>query len=416
MGQTLDTLRSRVWGEQVGPRRLTLLVGSSPLPNLIAALALAPDEVALICSEKTAGPAQLLVGAIKNRLPETTTVSFGDPGRLVLPDAHHPAWIRAAVEQHAMNLAGSVLFYAGGTKTMATHVHGVLTSAALASGRRLRACYLADATGQLLFDDGYVCTVLDEVTCSLEELAYLHGITDLAADPPDLRLEEGRPTTRDAELLWLAASADPGFAGALFRALTVAETGKPAKPKDLARPCTPSAARRPALPALPGGLSLRTDLMDLSANKAERWIKFLRGTWFEVIVCRLLAAAQPGRETGRSVKGTMASGRTFELDAAQVGGARLYAVSCTIAAEHRGDRAHTKLKAFEVERRAKQLGGDLARSVVVSLHSRSTCVELEHELAAVWRGDEPPPCVFGIDDLREWTGGTMHSLSEWLLS
>jgi hypothetical protein len=158
----------------------------------------------------------------------------------------------------------------------------------------------------------------------------------------------------------------------------------------------------------------------LSNNKAQPWVRFLRGTWLEAVVADLLCRAAPGRETARSVRAlidrSQARRLEFELDVAQVAGGRLYAVSCTTAHAAPGERSHTKLKMFEVSARARQLGGHLSRSAVVSLHPAEICTGLEREIAGVWEGDERPPRVFGIDDLREWHGGRLVSLSAWLKS
>jgi len=72
--------------------------------------------------------------------------------------------------------------------------------------------------------------------------------------------------------------------------------------------------------------------------------------------------------------------------------------------------------------RARQMGGDLARSTLVSLldgsDAKGTYVDqLRADIASVW--DAPNvPRVFGLADLREWAGTTgapnLGSLKEWL--
>lgn len=410
----LDELRTHAWeGRKL---RLTVLVGSNPLPNLIAALALAPAELVLVCSQRTAGPARLLVDCLKARLPNATFLQFDGLDWLLLPDAHKASQIRSAVGEHARALAEGVLFYTGGTKAMATHVHHVLSSEAADRQRRLRACYLADATGKLLFDDGYECSVVENVGTTLKELAVLHGMTGLTFKSPGLGSTPGTPTDSDAELLRAETFRNPAFAGGLFRALTIPETGNPAKVSQLGQLREPPLLPLPQMPHLPPSFSLETGISQLSNSRGEPWVKFLRGIWLEVVVARLLADVFPPRETARSVKGALSSGRDFDLDVAQLAGPRLYAVSCTIGSDQPKERGHTKLKLFEVAHRAKQIGGDLARSAVVSLHSQATCRELESEIAAVWSGDEPQPRVFGIDDLRQWSSGGHQPLVAWLRS
>jgi hypothetical protein len=72
--------------------------------------------------------------------------------------------------------------------------------------------------------------------------------------------------------------------------------------------------------------------------------------------------------------------------------------------------------------RARQMGGDLARSALVCLldgsDNRGSYVDqLRSDIASVW--DAPNvPRVFGLADLREWAGtsdaANTGSLMEWL--
>lgn len=74
--------------------------------------------------------------------------------------------------------------------------------------------------------------------------------------------------------------------------------------------------------------------------------------------------------------------------------------------------------------RARQLGGDLARSAVVCLLNGSDTKgpyvdQLRHDIEDIWDAPNTPK-VFGYDDLREWAGiaggaGT-ESLKKWLES
>lgn len=74
--------------------------------------------------------------------------------------------------------------------------------------------------------------------------------------------------------------------------------------------------------------------------------------------------------------------------------------------------------------RARQMGGDLARSALVCLidgpDDKGEFVEqLRADITSVW--DAPNvPRVFGLADLREWAGTTgepnLNSLVEWLES
>jgi len=114
------------------------------------------------------------------------------------------------------------------------------------------------------------------------------------------------------------------------------------------------------------------------------------------------------------------NGRHFEIDVAVVRGHRLYVISCTQSAR----LADCKGKLFEVSMRARQLGGDLARSAVVCLLNGSDkkgpyVDQLRHDIEDIWDAPNTPK-VFGFDDLREWSGiaggAGVESLKKWLES
>jgi len=111
--------------------------------------------------------------------------------------------------------------------------------------------------------------------------------------------------------------------------------------------------------------------------------------------------------------------RPFEIDVALTKGHRVFVVSCTTS----NDSKKWKPKLFEIAMRARQLGGDLARSAFVysGIDDKRgpTVEELQADIEAVW--DAPnTPRVFGPADLCEWAGiGTplnLETLHEWLNS
>ena len=144
------------------------------------------------------------------------------------------------------------------------------------------------------------------------------------------------------------------------------------------------------------------------------------GRWLEWWTANQVAACAPGCKPDVSVHCTRKKqARDFEIDVALIRGHRLFVASCTTS--RKLDRCKSKL--FEVAMRARQMGGDLARSALVCLLDGSdqkgrTYVELlRADIASVW--DAPNvPRVFGLADLREWAGTTgapnLSSLKEWL--
>jgi hypothetical protein len=98
----------------------------------------------------------------------------------------------------------------------------------------------------------------------------------------------------------------------------------------------------------------------------------------------------------------------------------LYVLSCTTDSK----KARCKSKLFEVAMRARQMGGDLARSALVCFldggdASGPYVDQLRSDIASLWEAPNVP-AVFGLADLREWAGvggkPNFASLREWLES
>ncbi len=161
---------------------------------------------------------------------------------------------------------------------------------------------------------------------------------------------------------------------------------------------------------------------DWTGARYEAWDDFLTGGWLErwtASVIRSCLGASAAPETGIHCKRGKAVATEFEIDVALIRGHRLYVVSRTTEHEK---KALCKSKVFEVAMRARQMGGDLARSALVCLLDGSNdnglyVDQIRSDIAGIW--DAPNlPRVFGLADLREWAGtsGTANlgSLKEWL--
>jgi hypothetical protein len=146
------------------------------------------------------------------------------------------------------------------------------------------------------------------------------------------------------------------------------------------------------------------------------------GRWLERWVANQVVTCVPESKPDVSVHCTRnKQARDFEVDVALIRGHRLFVASCTTS--RKLDRCKSKL--FEVAMRARQMGGDLARSAVVCLlegsdqQGRPYVELLRGDIASVW--DAPNvPRVFGLSDLREWAGTSaapnLGTLQEWLES
>lgn len=431
----LADLRSSLWTGDQAREGLILLVGASPLPNLLTALALRPPKVALVCSEQTGprsspggapwGVEQLTaqIRAIPLAGADTTTElwRFGEAlDWLTLASPHDPSVVLrnfTSANWGSKGLQAWVLGYTGGTKVMAGQA---LRAWYGAGGSEQHACYLADTSRTLFFDDGASCS-LDgtDVSVSLGQLAALHGIEKLSKESAALGSGSGTgPTDQDTSTILAEVCGNPNLAGELYNVATFQPEDGERRPRPL-KPSDLTSARDISC----WGLSLKSvDRSLLDSKVFEAWVKYLRGTWLEAAVARFVSkAAAADTEVHRDVKGWLRARHStklldFQVDAVHVRGSRVHAVSCTIAGwkGREAGRGEAKLKLFEVMERARQLGGGLARAGLVCLFPEGECSKLEDEIVRSFTGDEPRPRVWGKESLCEWASGNLASLKEWL--
>lgn len=366
---------------------LVLLVGSNPLPNYLAAYALRPERVLLMCSEETKRPKDWLEATLRDRLG--VEVPVGRDGSRCVANAADAS----RVEKMCRGLPEDArLNYTGGTKIMAAHA-GV--AFAEADGTPDRASYVDGARGIVRFDDGYPLALPDDCL-DLDVVRQLHGLEPRGEWEPT----EGGPSEHDAAAIADAALKDPELPEQLYR-WTRDDKGKERRPKDLRDdPLHPGAFGLDLPDPVPG---------DGWTNKQiERWRDFLGGVWLDVWVRQQVQAALPGARVHAGVQVRRHNGRDFEIDVVAIRGHQVRVVSCTT------DRTLglCKGKGFEVALRARQLGGDLASAALVCFLSDERVRDVARDLESVW--DEPNrPGVFGLSHLREWHAGDLHSLARW---
>ncbi|MGH8899546.1 MAG: hypothetical protein ACRDZ4_21600 [Egibacteraceae bacterium] len=366
-------------------------MGSNPLPNYLAACALRPERVLLVYSEETKRPKERLEATLRERLG--VEVPVGRDGSRCVPNAAEAS----AVEKISRELpADARLNYTGGTKIMATHARVAFKEA---GGTPDRASYVDGARGIVRFDDGYPLALPDDCL-DLDVVRQLHGLEPLSEWEP----AEGGPSERDAVAV-ADAALDPELKAPelpeqLYR-WTRDDKGEERRPKDLRDdPIHPGAFGLDLPDPIPG---------DGWTNKQiERWRDFLGGVWLDVWARQQVQAALPAARVHAGVHVLRHNGRDFEVDVVAIGGHQVRVVSCTT------DRTLglCKGKGFEVQARARQLGGDLASAALVCFLSDERVGKVARDLESVW--DEPNrPAVFGLSHLREWHAGDRHSLTRW---
>lgn len=385
--------------------KLALLVGANPLPNYLAATVLQAKEVVLLYSPETLKPRDHLKAVF-------TAKGMGVSERCV-SDATDARRIREACD----SLNVDHLHYSGGTKPMAAHA---LATLSLCDTQK---SYLDERNGLLRFDDGYDIRLGQcELDLSLDRVLKLHGAARIEKRSPTAREEtvnssspnsKGCPAESDESAIYSAILNDPALADKLYRHFRRDENDK-------AKSCTD--AKKAPLNPLDHGIELTASkIPDSTWTTAQYdvWVAFLCGGWLESWTARLIRS-HLGASTAVEVSVHCKLDRTtFEIDVALIRGHRLYVVSCTT--EHK-KKDLCKSKLFEVAMRARQMGGDLARSALVCLidgnnNKGSYVDQLRSDIAGVW--DAPNvPNVFGLADLREWAGtsgmANTESLKKWL--
>jgi hypothetical protein len=340
--------------DERGCKNLILLVGSNTLPNYIAARILKPKQsILLLYTGKTIEPKDRLKAVLKDVMPSVEICQ-----RCILKDGT----VANEVMNSCLNLPpDSHLHYSGGTKVMAAHARMALREQNQDGSDNVKASYLDERAGVLLYDDGYRIELASQnLGLTLDLILRLHGIEGKPS-----KSTKGRPTPGDVH--------------------QIAE---------------------------------RT-LADRSSDSTDRphdgkWLENLIGE----IIRNVIESEDVKGEVSVDIDCYMPNGRNFQIDVAVIRGHRLYVISCTTHTKSR----RCKIKLFEVAMRAKQLGGDLARSGLCCLlhggdDNGDYVDQLRFDVNSMW-GASNEPCVFGLDNLREWfgikTNANTNALSKWL--
>ena len=253
-----------------------------------------------------------------------------------------------------------------------------------------------------------------KIKLTIDEILGLHGIkinpTGVVRQSPSTK--QDIPSDADVKIIAEAVLDNPFLANRLYNINR--EDGEPRSFSD--------AKRCPVqINDLVSGMTIQ-QLPENGWTKDiyKKWYKFLEGGWLEHWCGDLVRDITKESEVYVSVNCMRANGRLFEIDVAFIREHRLYVVSCTTDTS-----IHLcKSKLFEVAMRARQLGGDLARSALVCLLHGSNnnglyVDQLRSDIADFWVASNTPK-VFGLDDLREWEGihgePNVGTLQQWLES
>jgi hypothetical protein len=382
---------------------LLLLVGSNPLPNLIAAkLLLKPGGTLHLIYSRDTTP-------VASRLQSHLACEF----IVKLPQAvkeAQPHDIFAKIRACVQGLDGTVgLHYTGGTKAMAVHAYRAVEDVLQNVSKPPVFSYLDAASFELCIDPDRHEKVLMSVKPKLEELVRLHGcyLQVGASERESLVLQE---TAR--ALAQLGAKGIDEWRGWCENTLREqAHSGRRWKSKTelqkivLSLPTSPriqgvveALKRELDLPATTTELSLDPKKLawPFDGQKPEYLCRWLDGIWLEQYVLAEIVAIKDEAQIhdwGMSLQtDDTKSPFKFEFDVAAMRGYQFFGISCTTS------KSYAKSKLFEAYIRARQLGGDEARMGLLSGSERVRY--LENEVTRSWDA-EGKIKVFGPQHLPE---------------
>jgi len=403
---------------------LFLLVGTNPLPNLVAAklMSKSQGQLYLVHSNKTQPIAERLAHYW------TDTEQQSQP-QFVYIDEADGANIRQKIEQALKNIGdGQIgLNYTGGTKTMAVHACRTMLDYQGAKRRAVTLSYLDARSNSMYIEHGDDPALMTEpllyaVEPSISEIVKLHAFelkSPIATKPMLPELAEvlvevhQNPTASAAWRTWCDEA---------LRKNTRTKKADEWDKENLLRQVQLSMPVDPSLHAVADkmanmfgasdGMLLLSEAAQRSGfEKVKHLCEWLDGKWLEHHVYRIIDEIKTDEEKkertrlhdiGMGVHPQInEEGSEFDVDIAVMQGYRLYAISCTTDA----DPGMCKLKLFEAYLRARNMAGDEAFVGLICMADKPK--SLERQVGRAWDA-EGKVRVFGRPHLS--------SLAEWFIS
>lgn len=441
-------------------QHLVLLIGTNPLPNFVVAEYFLQqpeskiEKIWLIHSTEntiqagTSDQAANLERVLKGRWAKKYPYIF-PLEQIALNDVSNAMQIRhdlsnSKLPKALVDASGFHLNYTGGTKAMSLHVYRSLSE--MTQHVQSSFSYLDGRNFRIVGDDdnGIISENLRQtITISLQELIALHGfqrIEKQASVSDDAPISEF-PETISAFRQIIAQDQLSGFyssAGGYQRERFENKQRKLAEKvsqldKTKIDPCPqtcpqcgyqwpltevpyrPNTIFQTILNTLPAEYRLFSEQgqfqWTLSAKKFSTALKFLDGLWLEDYAFTLLHELfqenpffkglwenkQLRLQRNWNIQQPGWQGNNFELDVIILYGYQLIVMSCTTDST----KSVCKHKAFEILRRAKQIGGDEAKVIVLTRLDSDTVVILEQELLHDTGAPHHEILVLGMDDLKQ---------------
>lgn len=399
---------------------LVLLVGTNPLPNLVVADYFLKEiksirHIWLVHSEKTSDQAgtkeqaERLEQAIKKRFKTHECLHF-PLEKVAISDAGNAQSICNAVKNRMTEKMknGSVhLNYTGGTKTMSTHVysslvqlfHDTFTSSYLDA----RTCRLASDDGNILAQDLRKKTSVDFM-----EMITLHGFErkNKPSNHSDLA-----PALKAFQKL-INEDKISVFYEAYHRCIFEKKNGDLAKkPSELVNmqkinSFHPDKEFQEIIQSMSEPYRLfnaNGNYRPIDNEHFEAALKFLDGMWLEYHVLDVIqkAGASSRIKVDQNWEIYKPEWKSrdleFQIDVLLIDGYQLTGISCTTASQ----KSLCKGKGFEIIHRARQIGGDEAKAVLVTRLSSDKANSLEEDLMVHTGATQGNILVLGEKDWKD---------------
>lgn len=360
---------------------LFILVGTNPLPCYVSAICLKnyyrECRLHLICSQDNKGIKQAgtfeIGKRIKQQLIKNKHFEEDDFAKPVeIKDVSSKTSIESALREILEGCENIHLNYTGGTKSMAAisyHLfkartdEGIECSSSYLDGRRNMMIIDGEAAG----DGKYDLRQDKALALDLETVSLLH---DLRQTGEKIRSEE-----YDDILEKLITLLNENR----LSQISFCKTDKKNTEKVI--------KNRNDLIASHGN--------DLNAIKKKHIEKYIDGVWLEHYIYIELQKQEAGFELYFDVSDRFNDEDHFQLDIVAIYGYQITLISITT----NGSKGLCKLKAFEAIYRAQQLGGDEAKTIMVTLMKKPEA--LIDDLKKSYGSFVPGFTAFGIDDLRD---------------
>lgn len=401
---------------------LVLLIGTNPLPNFVTANFMLSDNpdlknIFLIYSEKTGLQqstkefAENIITVLCDKYDSTITqinfvlvpISDVDSAKVIRNDCS------GIIESIDTNET-VYLNYTGGTKVMVVHIYNLLKEGL---GDRLKTSYLSPKIFRLIDDNGTMITdnLRNSIKVSFKELIKLHGFERINKDR-DFNFNDSLDEfvkLIENDTLSSFYNSDGGYNRKSFLNDKDKLTNKFETLEKNLKEITISGSFLNINSKLPEDYQIFDINGKLRKHSPPKdslkvTLRFFDGNWLEMYVGRIFQEEYKEKnnisiycnwEIRKPEWRNISSDAKFELDVIIIRGYQLFGISCTTD----DTRSLCKSKGFEIIHRTKQIGGDEAKSILISRLSRSHTLELNNELA-LETGSRENILVLGQEDLK----------------